>query len=179
MLAAAIVENLQAAGTGAPHEFPIFEIIGSQVARRLVVTRVVREHLIAKIETHHAAQHLPIRPGNGHHFAVSAKLTLQCFEVAFGHGGGAVAVDIVGIQCKKPVDSGVNVAGQTVLDPFSNHGSLLAGDCQHIGLVIGCYAFAECDVKILRRPVRVALIYVAQLKMCHAKTGCYGLRCAL
>ena len=169
LLAAAIVKDLQAARTRTAHQFPILEVIGRQVACRLVIAGIVREDLIAEIKTHHAAKNPAIRCGHCQHFAVRAKLVAQRFEIALGHGRRSVAMHIVGIQGKKTVHAAVNFTAKAVLDAFANHRALFAGYRQHIGIFFSQDFLAEGDVQILRGPVGMARVDVAELQMRNAQ----------
>ena len=96
-----------------------------------------------------------IWPSDGQHFAVCPKLCLQSLEVMLGHGGCAMAVDIVSIERKKAVYSNVNFTHQTGFYALANHGSLLARDGQHVGFFSWQDFFAESDIQVLRGPVTV------------------------
>ena len=64
-LAAAVVEDLATALAGAPHQLPVLEVVGGEIARGQVVAGVIRQDLVAEIEAEHARQRLAF--GRGFH----------------------------------------------------------------------------------------------------------------
>ena len=60
-LAASVVEDARAALAGAPHQLPVLEVVGGEIARVRGVAGVVRQHLVAEVEAHHAAQRSAVR----------------------------------------------------------------------------------------------------------------------
>ena len=64
------------------------------------------------------------------------------------------------------------MAHQPVFDALANHGALLAGDGQHVGIFFGQDFLAKRHVEILCGPICVARIDVAKLKMGDPQAFC-------
>ena len=77
---------------------------------------------------------------------------------------------VVGVERKESIDAGVDVAAQAVLDALAHHRALLARDGQHVGLLVGQDVLAKRHVEVLRRPVVVPGIDVAQFEVIDAQS---------
>lgn len=108
-LAAAVVEHFDSALTGSPHQLPVFEIVGRQFASGKIITGVVRQHFVAKIEAEHA-QGATARVDNRENLAILAENLQQFLEIAFGHGRRAVAMYVIGVEGEKPVNQSVSIS---------------------------------------------------------------------
>ena len=157
MLAAAVVEDLDAARAGVAHQFPVLEVVGGQVARGFVVAGVVGQDLVAEVEAQHAGQRPAVGRADRQHAAVVAEGLAQRLEVA----PAAAPACRGGARCRHTARrSGRRRRRSSLLRPFlmplrtiarclRGMASMLASSSGRIGL-------AEGDVQILPRPVGVA-----------------------
>ena len=72
---------------------------------------------------------------------------------------------VVGVEGEEPVDRGVGLAPQTVLDPLAHHRALFARDGEHVRLDVRRDLLAEVEVDRLPRPLRLPCGTVSQLEM--------------
>src|SRR5262245_23939076 len=113
-LAPAEVEQGAAASAGAPHHFPVHEVVRRNVAGILDATGVVGKHFVAEEEAHDAADRTPAEC-DGQHLAVITKLSMEGGEVALGKDRCPEIPDALRIDRVQPIDVAVDLAHQSVL----------------------------------------------------------------
>ena len=80
-LAPAKVEAAQATLAGSAQQLPVLEIVGGQIACRLDLAGVIRQHFVAEVETEHARDRLAARLGHRKDLAIAIESAPQRLEV--------------------------------------------------------------------------------------------------
>src|SRR5437867_11476604 len=76
-----------------------------------------------------------------------------------------MAMYVIRVERKKAVARLIDLATQPMLDPFSNHCSLLARDGMHVGVDVWRQLFSERHIQILARPFRALRYTVPELEV--------------
>ena len=76
-----------------------------------------------------------------------------------------MAMHVVSVERKKPVYRSVDMGREPILDSFAHHGALFARNGEHVVVFLRRNGFAKRHIEVLQRPVRMAALHVAQLKV--------------
>src|SRR5215471_1939527 len=163
--AAAVIEYPDSALARAPHELPVLEIVGGEVARPRGVARIVRKHLVLEVEAQHTTHRFALRVEYRQYLAAIAEDGPKPREVALRQRRRAVAVNVVRVQPEETVHRGVELALEPVLHPLANHRPLLAGNGEEVCLGVGLELRREGHIQVLTRPIFTLQAPIAQLEM--------------